>query len=86
MDNKAGPSKSFERFDSVQKAPIKAANATLWEKINHFGYERVEKIADEIDQKSKVLSNECIDDTPPSPPTAKIQVSGFNTSVTSHNA
>ena len=62
---------------SVQKTLIKAANATLWEKINHFGYERVQKIADEIDQKSKILSNECIDDNPPSPPTAKIQVSHF---------
>ena len=61
----------------VRKALVKAANATLWEKINHFGYKRVQKIADEIDQKSKILSNECIDDNPPSPPTAKIQVSNF---------
>jgi len=46
----------------------------LWEKINHFGFEKVKKIAEEIQEKSMVLSNECIDDNPPTPPTAKIQV------------
>ena len=59
--------------ENVRWALIKAANETLWETINHFGYEKVKKIAEEIQEKSMVLSNESIDDNPPSPPTAKIK-------------
>ena len=51
----------------------------------YFAYEKVQKIAEEIQAKSMVLSNECIDDNPPSPLTVKIQLTFQWLIVMAHN-
>ena len=42
------------------KSVFQAANATLWNRIEHFGYEKVSALAEEIKQKSNEIAEACV--------------------------